>query len=241
MWSDLLWALEHTFHVPLYILRIIEFYLTIPDERLLIGDAYGVAALIKAISSDKRDRVSVLYEEENSNRVLSANGQRLIGNEACCNLQYTSDKATNVVAALGRFIPNVEGPPPCKLRLLMSWTNMFTETGSFAARNLRIASAYRSGSEPAEIYRLTTKVDRDTAAKDERDCSFDWQHWLCDWEAESRERWTPRLIPTFNNGWQRGEIRRSTHFSNATGDVCGGLLSLLRSASRSLREHYCAD
>ena len=60
--------------------------------------------------------------------------------------------------------------------------------------------------ERRAIYRRRPEVRRDTAATEERDRSFDC--WQRDWEAESRGRWTFRLIPTVRP-WverQHGEV-----------------------------------
>ncbi|XP_054283423.1 uncharacterized protein LOC129000486 [Macrosteles quadrilineatus] len=89
---------------------------------------------------------------------------------------------------------------------------------------LRVASAYRTVSEPAvmviasvipvfhlarerqAIYRRRPEVDRETAAREERNRSFD--RWQREWEAESRGRWTARLIPSIRLWVERehGEV-----------------------------------
>lgn len=158
-------------------------------------------------------------------------------------IKQTADKAAKGVAALSRLMPNVGGPRACKRRLLMSavqsvllygsevWAHalekrVFRDRLSRVQRRgaLRVASAYRTVSEPAvmviagvipiyhlarerqAIYRRRPEVGRESAAAEERDRSFDC--WQREWDAESRGRWTAGLIPSIRP-WverQHGEV-----------------------------------
>ncbi|KAG8282121.1 hypothetical protein J6590_043666 [Homalodisca vitripennis] len=127
-----------------------------------------------------------------------------------------------------------------------------------AEEPFRVASGYRTVSKPAvmviaginpiyhfarvkqAIYLRGTEVDRDTAAKEERDRSFD--RWQRDWEAESRGLGPPDSSQTFDHGWNGSTVRQSRQlglsvlscqFRHGAAHMCGGCLSLLRSASWS--------
>ena len=325
-WSDMLRALEHTFHVPAYLLRMIEAYLTdrvllydttegqrrvsitsgaaqgsilgpdlwnvsydsllrldMPDESLLVGYADDVAALIAARNVDQANlKLGLVMARVNA--WMAAHGLSLaiskteivvltkkriptvfpvqigdvqletkpaakylgvmIDNKLSFGEQvrHTADKAAKAVAALGRLMPNIGGPLPCKRRLLMSsvqsvllygaevWAHALEKRAyrdrlSRVQRRgaLRVASAYRTVSEPAVmviagvlpihhlarerqvIYRRKAE-GRDIVAREERDRSF--ERWQREWEAESRGRWTFTLIPDVRT-WverQHGEV-----------------------------------
>lgn len=184
-------------------------------------------------------------------------------------IRRTAEKASQRVVSLGRLMSNVGGPRSSKRRLLMSSVQSVLLYGSEVwahalgkkcyrsrlasvqrAGALRVASAYRTVSEPAimviagvvpvhllarerqAIYRRMSEVGRDTAAAEERERTFrDWQN---SWDAETRGRWTARLIPQVRLWTERkhGEVGYYvTQFLSGHGYFCQYLQRMGKTAS----------
>lgn len=158
-------------------------------------------------------------------------------------IRVTARKAAAGVTALSRLMANVGGPSSSKRRLLMSAVQSVLLYGSeiwAVALNrdynrkqllrvqrrgaLRVASAYRTVSEPAvlviagvipihllarerrAIFLRKVEQNREAIAKEERTRTL--QVWQQSWEEETRGRWTATLIPEIEPwlGRQHGEI-----------------------------------
>ncbi|XP_030747880.1 uncharacterized protein LOC115876293 [Sitophilus oryzae] len=155
----------------------------------------------------------------------------------------TAGKAAKGVAALSRLMANTIGPKSSKRRLLMSTVQSVLLYGAeiwavvlskekYRKRlaqvqrqaALRVASSYRTVSEPAvlviagiapiallareryAIYQRITELNQKEVKKEEINRTYEaWQRL---WEQESRGRWTARLIKSVKTWTQRehGEI-----------------------------------
>lgn len=144
-------------------------------------------------------------------------------------VRCAAEKATKRVTALSRLMANTNGPSPSKRRLLMSsvmsvllygaevWAQALSKEcyRKQLARvqrlgALRIASAYRTVSEPAVmvlagvvpvhllarerqvIYRRRDEGDRAAVAAEERENTL--TAWQASWEVETRSAWCRRLL-----------------------------------------------
>lgn len=142
----------------------------------------------------------------------------------------TADKAAKWVQSLSRLMANVGGPRSSKRRLMMSAVQSALLYGAevwaealakevYRARlgrvqrqaALRVASAYRTVSEPAvlvvagvipvkllaeerkAIYHRKGEADKDTVRREERARTY--RRWQEMWENDNRGRWTASLIP----------------------------------------------
>ena len=144
-------------------------------------------------------------------------------------IQAAANKAAAGVSALSRLMANIGGPTSSRRRLLMSSTQSVLLYGAevwAGALNkevyrkrlaqvqrrgaLRVASAYRTVSEPAvmviagvipvallarerqAIYKRKGDEPREVVAREERQHTLD--EWQLSWQNETRGRWTARLI-----------------------------------------------
>ncbi|KAJ8970334.1 hypothetical protein NQ317_017552 [Molorchus minor] len=158
-------------------------------------------------------------------------------------IQHAAEAASKVTTALSRLMANVGGPTAKKRRLLMSVTDSIILYGceiwadalqkekyrkvvaSVQRRGaLRIASAYRTVSEPAVLViagvmpidmRATERktaysTKEEVGAKEARARARiqAMQRWQERWREEHRGRWTARLMPgqTFGKETRRGEL-----------------------------------
>lgn len=158
-------------------------------------------------------------------------------------IRLAADKAAMSVATLSRLMANIGGPAASKRRLLMSTVQSIllygAEVWADALRRhmyrrrlvqvqrtaaLRVASAYRTVSEPAvmviagvipvtllarerrAIYLRKAEVAGVNVAKEERTRTID--EWQISWERDQRGRWTRRLIPRIQPWIERlhGEV-----------------------------------
>lgn len=144
-------------------------------------------------------------------------------------IRQTAEKAARGVTALSRLMANVGGPKSSKRRLLMAavqstllygaevWAEALNKE-SYKKRlcqvqrraALRVASAYRTVSEPAAlviagvipidllarerraIYLRKAETDKTAVRREERLCTLG--RWRQRWIEESRGRWTARLV-----------------------------------------------
>lgn len=159
-------------------------------------------------------------------------------------IKMTAGKAAKGVTALSRLIANTSRPKSSKRRLLMStvqsvllygaefWAVVALSKEKYRKRlaqvqrqaALRVASSYRTVSEPAvlviagiapiallareryAIYQRKTELNQKEVKKEEINRTYEaWQRL---WEQESRGRWTARLIKSVKTWTQRehGEI-----------------------------------
>lgn len=158
-------------------------------------------------------------------------------------IRQTADKAAKGVAALSRLMANVGGPKSSKRRLLMTavqstllygaevWAEALDKR-TYKKRlcqvqrrgALRVASAYRTVSEPAvlviagvipidllakerrAIYLKKPEIGKKAASREERLRTLEC--WQRSWEVETRGRWTARLIRNIRPWIERdhGEI-----------------------------------
>lgn len=144
-------------------------------------------------------------------------------------IRTASEKAAKITTMLSRLMANVGGPSASKRRLLMSVTHSILLYGceiwadalrqeryrkqmaSIQRRGaLRVASSYRTVSEPAVLvvagvvpidllaqerkhtYKRKEEVGRKAAAAEARDRTM--RQWQERWNADARGRWTARLI-----------------------------------------------
>jgi len=159
-------------------------------------------------------------------------------------LEYAAKKAAQTTAQLSRLMANVGGPIYSKRKLIMSTTQtillygceIWADTLQAECRRkmlarvqrtaaLRVASAYRTVSEPAVLVISGTipidllAVERQTQWRDPSRRSGDtatinstriqtMEKWQDRWDSELRGRWTARLIPEINKWVNRkhGEI-----------------------------------
>lgn len=158
-------------------------------------------------------------------------------------IRRVSEKAAQNTKMLSRLMANVGGPRPARRRLLMLTTQSILLYGaeiwadallvkkfrscmaSIQRRGaLRIASCYRTVSEPAALvvagvfpidilarerkamWKEMPRVGRAEAARSARDRTI--QEWQRRWQAETRGRWTARLIPDVAawTGRSHGEV-----------------------------------
>jgi len=192
-------------------------------------------------------------------------------------IRRTADKASKGVASLGRLMANVGGPRSSKRRLIMSSVNSVllygAEVWAHALNKrcyreqllrvqrrgaLRVASAYRTVSEPAvlviagvipihllarerqAIYRRRAEANRATVATEEREHTL--VEWQTSWEADPRGRWTARLIPDVRRWTERkhGEVGYYvTQFLSGHGYFRGFLHKIGKAESPNCL--YCAD
>lgn len=158
-------------------------------------------------------------------------------------IRRTADKAAKGVTALSRLMANVGGPKSSKRRLLMSsvqsvllygaevWADslnkeMYRKRLAQVQRQgaLRVASAYRTVSEPAilviagvipidllakerkTVFLRKSEVGRKIASQEER--SRTMECWQASWDQDSRGRWTAKLIRLVRPWYERkhGEV-----------------------------------
>lgn len=158
-------------------------------------------------------------------------------------IKNASDKASKTTTQLSRLMANVRGPSSSKRKLIMAVTHSILLYGSeiwadslqqkkyrkrmAAAQRrgaLRIASAYRTVSEPAvlviagvipidllaeerkNVYDKKGHLGKKKAAEEARDLTV--RKWQRAWEEETRGRWTAKLIPTIEPWLNRkhGEV-----------------------------------
>lgn len=158
-------------------------------------------------------------------------------------IQRTADKAAKSAIALNRLMANVSGPRSSKRRVLMSAVHSILLYGAEVWADamdkekyrrrlarvqrvcaLRVASAYRTVSEPAvlviagvipvallakerkAVYHRKAEVGKAMASRDERARTL--EIWQAAWERESRGRWTASLITHVKPWFERkhGEI-----------------------------------
>ena len=158
-------------------------------------------------------------------------------------IQRVTEKASQMTTALSRLMANVRGPRPAKRRLLMAVTHSVLLYGSEVWAQalriksyrrrisavqrrgaLRVASAYRTVSEPAtlviasvipidllaferqEIWNDRESQDRALRKRQARQKTL--ERWQERWSTDTRGRWTARLIPQVENWVRRrhGEV-----------------------------------
>lgn len=150
-----------------------------------------------------------------------------------------SEKAEKYVRHLSRLMANIGGPRASKRRLMMEVTNSILLYGAEVwgeklemesyrkhpasvqrRAALRIASAYRTVSEPAvlviasvipivhlareriEAYRAKRQIEADPPLETPREVTL--RRWQTEWESEERGGWTSLLIPQVSPWVQRG-------------------------------------
>lgn len=157
-------------------------------------------------------------------------------------IKGTSEKAAKITSALSRLMANVGGPMASRRRLLMSVTHSILLYGceiwadalnqekyrrrlaAIQRRGaLRVASAYRTVSEPAALVvagvipiklmaQERRQVYQEKKMRGEADTAEARQntmrHWQECWERESRGRWTARLVGNLGewSGRKFGEV-----------------------------------
>lgn len=144
-------------------------------------------------------------------------------------IQYAAEKAGRVTASLSRLMANIGGPKQSKRNLLAATVNsillygceLWADTLNAECRRkimasvqktaaLRVASAYRTVSEPAVLV-ISGNIPIDLLARERKkiysakleNLPLDKKHireqtiqrWQERWDQESRARWTRRLIP----------------------------------------------